>query len=59
MEIDQDGFFDAVWEIIEEEAKTVLKLGWDGDSPGNSGVISLIVWKELYCFSALEQSYAL
>ena len=39
MEIDKGKFFDAIWDLVQEEAATVFCLGWDGDFPGGSGAV--------------------
>jgi hypothetical protein len=40
--------FDAVWELISDEGRTVFSLGWDGDFPGGSGAAYVTEWKGLY-----------
>jgi hypothetical protein len=37
-------------DVLQEEAKEVLTLGWSGDGPANSGVHQVVVWNEMYFF---------
>lgn len=39
MAINTDLFYEAVWDIVAEEATTVLTLVWGGGSPGHSGAV--------------------
>jgi hypothetical protein len=48
MAINKDKFFDAIWDLVQEEAATVFCLGWDGDFPGGSGAVYVNEWNGVY-----------
>jgi len=54
MGIDPHEFFDAVWEIVNEEAQSVLTMAWDGGFPGNSGAVWINEWKGLYFIASSD-----
>ena len=37
-------------DVLQEEAKEVLTLGWFGDGPANSGTHQVVEWSEMYFF---------
>jgi hypothetical protein len=37
-------------DVLQEEAKEVLTLGWFGDGPANSGTHQVVEWNEMYFF---------
>src|SRR5439155_26986303 len=37
-------------DVLQEEAKEVLTLGWSGDGPANSGTHQVVEWNEMYFF---------
>ena len=37
-------------DVLQEEAKEVLTLGWSGDGPANSGTHQVVKWNEMYFF---------
>lgn len=41
-------------EAMSEEASSVLTLGWDGDFPGGSGVVTIREWKGTYFISSSD-----
>jgi hypothetical protein len=48
MPINKEEFFDAIWDVISDEATTIFILGWDGDFPGGSGGVYVNEWKGVY-----------
>jgi hypothetical protein len=47
----RDSLFE-MWynDVLQEEAKEVLTLGWFGDGPANSGTHQVLEWNEMYFF---------
>ena len=37
-------------DVLQEEAKEVLTLGWSGDGPANSGTHQVVEWNKMYFF---------
>ena len=37
-------------DVLQEEGKEVLMLGWSGDGPANSGTHQVVEWNEMYFF---------
>jgi hypothetical protein len=37
-------------DLLQEEGKEVLTLGWSGDSPANSGTHQVVEWNDMYFF---------
>lgn len=47
----RDSLFEAWYnDVLQEEAKEVLTLGWSGDGPANSGTHRVVEWNEMYFF---------
>jgi hypothetical protein len=47
----RDSLFEAWYnDVLQEEAREVLTLGWSGDGPANSGTHRVIEWNEMYFF---------
>jgi hypothetical protein len=46
----RDSLFEIWYDVLQEEGKQVLTLGWSGDGPANSGTHQVVEWSEMYFF---------
>src|SRR5437868_1282615 len=46
----RDSLFEIWYDVLQEEGKQVLTLGWSGDGPANSGTHLVVEWNEMFFF---------